>query len=79
MPDSLGAVGARLLDPDDTLRMKALEYLPADSGLSAEMATVVAEQGSWTGERLLGNFPPEPRIAPPIGVSPGPVEYTGEV
>ena len=40
---TLGAVGARLLDPDDTLRMKALEYLPADSGLSAEMATVVLD------------------------------------
>jgi hypothetical protein len=40
---TLGAVGARLLDPGDTLRMKALEYLPADAGLSAEMATVVLD------------------------------------
>ena len=40
---TLGAVGARLLDPADTLRMKALEYLPADSGLSLEMATVVLD------------------------------------
>ena len=28
----LGAVGARLLDPHDELRARALEHLPADSG-----------------------------------------------
>ncbi len=51
---TLGAVGARLLDPDDTLRMKALEYLPADSGLSPEMATVVLDgmARDWAEDRL---------------------------
>jgi len=51
---TLGVVGARLLDPDDTLRMKALEYLPADSGLSPEMATVVLDgmARDWTEDRL---------------------------
>ncbi|MCH7530232.1 MAG: hypothetical protein IIB36_00550 [Gemmatimonadetes bacterium] len=50
----LGAVGARLLDPHDTLRMKALEYLPADSGLSPEMATVVLDgmARDWAEDRL---------------------------
>jgi hypothetical protein len=51
---TLGAVGARLLDPGDTLRMKALEYLPADSGLSAEMATVVLDgmASDWAEDGL---------------------------
>ena len=63
------------------LEKKCYSNMPwkAMASAIAEMATVVLEQGSWTGERLLGNFPPEPRITPPIGVSPGPVVYTGEV
>ena len=51
---ALGSVGERLLDPHDTLRMKALEYLPADSGLSTEMASVVLDgmARDWTEDRL---------------------------
>ena len=51
---ALGAVGARLLDPHDALRVRALELLPADSGLSPEMATVVLDgmARDWTEERL---------------------------
>ncbi len=50
----LGGVGARLLDPHDALRIEALEYLPADSGLSPEMASVVLDgmAHDWTEHRL---------------------------
>jgi hypothetical protein len=50
----LGSVGARLLDPHDALRKRALEHLPADSGLSPEMAAVVLEgmARDWTEDRL---------------------------
>ncbi|MEE2845657.1 MAG: acyl-CoA reductase [Gemmatimonadota bacterium] len=50
----LGSVGARLLDPHDALRKRALEHLPADSGLSPEMAAVVLDgmARDWTEDRL---------------------------
>ncbi len=51
---SLGAVGARFLDPDDPLRAEALDLLPATSGLSAPMAAAVLDgmAADWTAERL---------------------------
>ncbi len=49
-----GAAGARLLDPSDPLRERALAFLPATSGLSPEMAEAVLDgmARDWTGERL---------------------------
>jgi hypothetical protein len=51
---ALGAVGARFLDPGDSVRAEALELLPAESGLSPQMATVVLDgmAGDWGEERL---------------------------
>jgi hypothetical protein len=50
----LGAVGERFLDPDDPVRTRALELLPATSGLSPEMAAAVLDgmAADWTGDRL---------------------------
>ncbi len=39
----------------------------------AEMADTLLRDGSWTGERLVGEFPRVDRVSPPLGVSPGPV------
>jgi heptosyltransferase-2 len=39
----------------------------------AEMAAVLLRDGSWVGERILGDFPPKNRIPQPLGQSPGPV------
>lgn len=39
----------------------------------AEMAETILRDGSWQGERLVGEFPPRHRSPPPLGVSPGPV------
>ncbi len=39
----------------------------------AEMASTLLRDGNWTGEQLIGQFPAEKRITPPIGVSPGPI------
>lgn len=49
-----GAAGARFLDPADPLRAQALAFLPATSGLSAEMAEAVLDgmAWDWSGERL---------------------------
>ena len=45
----------------------------AMAGVIAEMAETISSDGSWTGERLLGTFPPSSRVQPPLGVSPGPI------
>jgi hypothetical protein len=54
--ETLGRAGARFLDPGDPLRARALELLPATSGLSTEMAAAVLDgmAADWTGERLSG-------------------------
>lgn len=51
---ALGTVGRRLLDPDDPVRARALELLPATSGLSPEMSAVVLDgmAADWTTARL---------------------------
>lgn len=51
---SLGAAGARFLDPTDPLRGEALALLPATCGLSPEMCGVVLDgmARDWTEERL---------------------------
>jgi hypothetical protein len=51
---ALGAVGERFLDPEDPVRTKALELLPATSGLSPEMAAAVLDgmAADWTGAKL---------------------------
>lgn len=52
---TLGRVGARFLDPADPLRIQALELLPANSGLSAQMAAAVMDgmASDWTEERFV--------------------------
>ncbi len=58
-----------------SLDRKCFKHLPwgdlADS--VAEMADTLLRDGSWTGERLVGDFPRADRVSPPLGVSPGPV------
>lgn len=51
---SLGTVGARFLDPDDPLRRRALELLPATAGVSAPMARAILDgmAADWTTPRL---------------------------
>jgi hypothetical protein len=73
---TLGGVGARLLDPHDALRIEALEYLPADSGLSPEMASVVLDgmARDWTEHRLRSLLGAEFRD---IAYLDGFVEHTG--
>ena len=48
---ALGAVGSRFLDPEDSLRKKALALLPAASGLSPAMARAVLDGMAGTGPR----------------------------
>lgn len=52
---ALGRVGARFLEPADPLRARALELLPATSGLSPQMAAAVLDgmASDWTEERFL--------------------------
>jgi hypothetical protein len=73
---TLGAVGERLLDPHDELRMKALEHLPDDSGLSPEMASVVLDgmARDWTEHRLRALLDAE---FPDIAYLDGFVEHAG--
>ncbi len=51
---TLGVVGRRFLDPDDPLRVQALERLPDVSGISDRMAAAVLDGMAldWTSERL---------------------------
>jgi hypothetical protein len=51
---ALGRVGERFLDPDDPLRLRAVELLPTNSGLSPEMAEAVLDgmASDWTTHRL---------------------------
>lgn len=50
----LGRAGARFLDADDPLRIRALELLPPTSGLSARMSSAVLDGMAfdWTEDRL---------------------------
>ena len=50
----LGAVGARFLDAADPLRIRALEGLPAEAGVSIPMAEVILDGmgRDWTASRL---------------------------
>ena len=52
--EALGAVGARFLDADDSLRTEALALLPATSGLSPAMARAVLDgmARDWIAPRL---------------------------
>jgi hypothetical protein len=52
---TLGRVGARFLDPGDPLRARALDLLPATSGLSPQMAAAVLDgmASDWTEARFL--------------------------
>ncbi len=52
---SLGRVGARFLDEEDPIRTRALELMPAESGLSPAMASAVLDgmAADWTEERLV--------------------------
>lgn len=63
----LGRVGARFLDVEDPLRARALQLLPATSGLSAEMAAAVLDgmASDWTPEgmaRVVAADFPDPRV-----------------
>lgn len=63
----LGKVGARFLDFEDPLRARALAWLPATSGLSAEMAAAVLDgmASDWTPEgmgRVVAADFPDPRV-----------------
>jgi heptosyltransferase-2 len=51
---------------------RELPWEPMAAAIS-EMATTLLRDGSWAGERIIGEFPPKNRISPPLGVSPGPV------
>jgi hypothetical protein len=52
---SLGRVGARFLDEADPIRARALELMPAESGLSPAMASAVLDgmAADWTEDRLV--------------------------
>ena len=52
--ESIGRTGERLLDPDDPLRLSALEWLVPTAGISADMAGAVLTgmARDWTGDRL---------------------------
>ncbi len=54
LPEVLGRVGNRFLDPEDSLRREALEWLPASARISPEMAREVLDgmARDWTPERL---------------------------
>jgi hypothetical protein len=51
---ALGRVGERFLDPDDPLRVRALELLPGNAGLSPAMTRAVLDgmAADWTRSRL---------------------------
>lgn len=79
---TLGAVGARFLDPADPLRTEALERLPPEAGLSPAMAERVLDGMAldWTAPRLVSLLHAEfadPAvldrfvIPPEAGASPG--------
>ena len=57
------------------LDKKCYEHLPwkAMGTAVAEMATAITETGRFSGDRVIGDFPPKRRFPPPLGVSPGPV------
>ncbi|MBN95957.1 MAG: heptosyltransferase [Deltaproteobacteria bacterium] len=57
------------------LKRKCYRHLPWPemSAAIVDMATSILEEGRWAGDHVLGAFPPENRIEPPLGVSPGPV------
>jgi heptosyltransferase II len=57
------------------LEPKCFRTLPWQDMASVitEMAVTLLREGSWKGERLIGDFPPRNRTKPPLGVSPGPV------
>jgi len=52
---SLGRIGARFLDEADPIRARALELIPAESGLSPAMASAVLDgmAADWTEDHLL--------------------------
>jgi len=54
----LGKVGSRFLDPNDRLRLAALELLPPTSGLSPQMAEAVLDgmASDWSTDRLEGTL-----------------------
>lgn len=49
---AIGHAAARLLDPDDALRIEAEEWLPAEAGLSLPMARLVLERmaADWSAD-----------------------------
>jgi hypothetical protein len=51
---SIGRTGERFLDPEDPIRLSALEWLVPTAGISAEMAGVVLTgmARDWTSDRL---------------------------
>ena len=51
---SIGRAAERFLDPEDRVRLEALEWLVPTAGISAEMAAVVLTgmARDWTGDRL---------------------------
>ena len=57
------------------LEKKCYKHLPwkAMGTAVAQMATAIVETGRFSGDRLVGDFPPTRRFSPPLGVSPGPV------
>ena len=54
LTQSIGRAAERFLDPEDPVRLEALEWLVPTAGISAEMAAMVLTgmARDWTGDRL---------------------------
>jgi len=74
--ECLGAVAARFLDATDPVRVRALELLPAATGLSPPMASSILDgmAADWTAERLVALLESEfgdPSVRDRFVVRPG--------
>ena len=57
------------------LEPKCYQELPWGQMASCvvEVAMGILRDGAWTGDRVVGQFPPANRVGPPLGISPGPI------
>ena len=58
-----------------SMETKCFRELPWSTmaGAVAEMSETLLRDGVWEEERQLGDFPPQNRVSPPVGISPGPI------